>query len=60
MRTAAHPGLYDPAAQTPSLAGSRCDACSRTAFPPVQEVRGPDHAVRCVRSAELPPYRPPT
>ena len=34
------------------------DGC-RTAFPPVHEVRGQDHAVRCVRSAELPPYRPP-
>jgi uncharacterized protein len=35
MRIAAHPGLYDPAAQTPSLAGSRCEACGRIAFPPV-------------------------
>jgi uncharacterized OB-fold protein len=35
MRTAAHPGLYAPAAQIPLLAGSRCDACGRTAFPPI-------------------------
>jgi uncharacterized protein len=35
MRTAAHPGLYDPAADTPSLTGSRCDACGRIAFPPI-------------------------
>jgi uncharacterized OB-fold protein len=35
MRTAAHPGLYDPATHTPSLAGSRCDGCGRIAFPPV-------------------------
>jgi uncharacterized OB-fold protein len=35
MRTAAQPGLYDPAAETPSLAGSRCGECGRIAFPPV-------------------------
>jgi uncharacterized OB-fold protein len=35
MRTAAHPDLYDPATQTPTLAGSRCGACGRIAFPPV-------------------------
>jgi uncharacterized OB-fold protein len=35
MRIAAHPSLYDPTDQTPSLAGSRCAACGRIAFPPI-------------------------
>jgi uncharacterized OB-fold protein len=33
VRVAAHPGLYDPTATVPSLAGSRCGACGRVAFP---------------------------
>jgi peptide/nickel transport system ATP-binding protein len=33
------------------------DRC-RTAFPPIHG-QGRDHAVRCVRTDELPPYRPP-
>ncbi|MGO9558824.1 MAG: Zn-ribbon domain-containing OB-fold protein [Acidimicrobiales bacterium] len=35
MRVAAHPGLYDPAKETPTLTGSRCTACDRVAFPPI-------------------------
>jgi uncharacterized OB-fold protein len=33
MRVAVHPGLYDPAATEPVLAGSRCNSCGRVAFP---------------------------
>jgi uncharacterized protein len=35
MRVAAHPGLYDPTADAPSLTGSRCSSCGRVAFPAV-------------------------
>jgi hypothetical protein len=35
MRVAARPGLYDSADEAPTLAGSRCNACGRIAFPPV-------------------------
>ena len=35
MRIAAHPGLYDPTTDAPSLTGSRCRACGRVAFPAI-------------------------
>ena len=35
MRIAAHPGLYDPTTDAPSLTGSRCTMCSRVAFPAI-------------------------
>jgi len=36
MRSPAHPGLYDPNANTPMLAGTRCGACGATFFPPLK------------------------
>jgi hypothetical protein len=33
VRVAAHPGLYDPTANEPSLAGTHCSACGRVSFP---------------------------
>jgi uncharacterized protein len=35
VRIAAHPGLYDPTTDAPSLTGSRCRACGRVAFPAI-------------------------
>ncbi|MCD0453049.1 zinc ribbon domain-containing protein [Actinocorallia sp. API 0066] len=35
MRIAAHPGLYDPAAPTPVLSGTRCARCRHVYFPPL-------------------------
>lgn len=35
MLVAAHPGLYDPATEAPSLVGSRCTTCGRVVFPAV-------------------------
>lgn len=35
MRVAAQPGLYDPSADVPTLAGSRCSSCGGTFFPPI-------------------------
>ncbi len=34
MRTAAHPGLYDPNEEPPALHGMRCEQCGTTFFPP--------------------------
>ncbi len=35
MRTAVHPRLYDPNAETPALLGTRCGACGGVFFPPL-------------------------
>ncbi|MFI6025929.1 Zn-ribbon domain-containing OB-fold protein [Amycolatopsis magusensis] len=35
MRAAAHPGLYDPEAEHPTLTGTRCARCERVYFPPL-------------------------
>ena len=35
MKTAAHPGLYDPEDAVPTLRGTRCEACASTFFPPL-------------------------
>jgi len=35
-RTAAKPGLYDPASLVPQLNGTRCSDCGATFFPPLQ------------------------
>lgn len=35
MRTAVHPGLYDVAADHPTLSGTRCAECGRVYFPPL-------------------------
>jgi uncharacterized OB-fold protein len=34
VRTAAHPGLYDPNEESPALHGIRCEQCETTFFPP--------------------------
>lgn len=35
MRTAAHPGLYDPDVEPPMLHATRCAACGTVFFPPL-------------------------
>jgi uncharacterized OB-fold protein len=35
MRTPAHPGLYDVAAEPPILNGTKCSECGRVYFPPL-------------------------
>lgn len=36
MRRPFHRGLYDPNAETPALAGTRCGTCGAMAFPPME------------------------
>ncbi len=35
MRVAAHPELFDPDAESPTLRATRCASCGRVAFPPI-------------------------
>lgn len=55
MRIAAHPGLYDPNEDLPTLHGVRCVQCSATFFPPFGigcEVCGaPESELRVARLA---------
>ncbi len=35
MRVPAHPGLYEPSSETPTLLGTLCGSCGRVSFPAI-------------------------